>query len=127
MTRRQATRLLLLGGALATAFVLGRRLPKDQTVHYVLGDAAARVLALDARWAEGDGEEWMREASFRYPAGGAPRVVTHEPRLPDGDYTVEVDLRSTAESRTVRRHVTLSGGATSIDLSGGLSGEASAR
>ncbi len=64
--------------------------PRSQTVHYVLGDGAPHVVELDARWARGDAP--MREASFRYAPGEAPRVVTHEPRLADGDYTVEIEV-----------------------------------
>ena len=63
------------------------------------------------------GEDWTREASFRYAPGQAPRIVTHEPRLPDGDYTVEIDIAASNERATLRRRVTLGGGSTSIDLS----------
>ena len=61
-----------------------------------------------------------REATFRYAQGQAPRVVTHLPRLPDGDYTVEIDLVSDSERSTVTRRVTLAGGSTSIDLAGAV-------
>jgi hypothetical protein len=117
MDRRRILRFVLLGAALAVALLLGRRWPKEQTVHYVLGDAAGRVQQVDARWSEGAGaEDWLREASFRYAPGKAPRVVTHEPRLPDGDYTVEIDIQGASERSTVRRRVTLAGGPLSIDL-----------
>jgi hypothetical protein len=46
--------------------------------------------------------------------------VTHVPRLADGDYLVDIDLASGEARATVSRHVTLSGGATSIDLSGSV-------
>ena len=117
MDRKRLLRLLLLGAALVVAMLLARHWPKEQTVHYVLGDAAGRVQEVDARWAQGAGaEDWMREASFRYAPGKAPRVVTHEPRLPDGDYTVEIDIQGASERNTVRRRVTLAGGPLSIDL-----------
>jgi hypothetical protein len=58
----------------------------------------------------------MREASFRYASGTAPRVVTHEPRLPDGDYTVEIEVVEDSAHSLLRRRVTLAGGVTSIDL-----------
>lgn len=112
--------------------------PKQQIVNYVLGDAAPRVDEIDARWAPGttsaggvgaaspsrvaEGDDWAREVVFRYVPGTAPRVVAHEPRLADGDYTVEVEIVASGESpargreRTVvRRHVTLGGGVTSIE------------
>ncbi len=99
--------------------------PKEQTVHYVLGDTSANVEELDARWArERDAsgnfrgeDEWSREVTFRYAMGNAPRVVTHTPRLPNGDYMVEIELAGDRRERTIlRRRVTLVGGVTQIDL-----------
>ncbi len=116
MDRRRLLRMLLLGAGLLVALVIARQWPKEQTVHYVLGGAAARVEEVDARWAPGGGEDWTREASFRYAPGQAPRVVTHEPRLPDGDYTVEIEIGAATARNVVRRRVTLGGGATSIEL-----------
>jgi hypothetical protein len=124
MDRKRLFRLLslvALAGGLAAALPLAQRWPRVQTVHYVLGDAAPRVQELDARWSErasgGSGDDVNREATFRYAPGQAPRVVTHLPRLSDGDYTVEIDLVSSSDRSTVRRQVTLAGGSTSIDLS----------
>ena len=123
MDKKRIVRMLVLAVVLMVALVFARQWPKDQTVHYVLGDAATRVEEVDARWAsatEGATDDWTREASFRYAPGKAPRVVTHEPRLPDGDYTVEIEivaLNDATEARArVRKHVTLTGGATSIQL-----------
>ena len=133
MLSTRAARWLLLAGGLGAAMLLGRtRWPKEQTVHYVLGDAAPRVQEVDARWAyatdttdaahstqaagDGAGDDSTREATFRYTPGQAPRVVTHEPRLPDGDYTVEIDIVGQSDRNTVRRRVRLAGGSTSIDL-----------
>src|SRR5215471_10282117 len=119
MDRKRLLRLLLLGAALVVAMILARNWPKVQTVHYVLGEGAPRVEEVDARWAEGaSSEDWTREATFRYAPGQAPRIVTHEPRLPDGDYTVEIEIASASAARNVvRRRVTLTGGgSTSIDL-----------
>jgi hypothetical protein len=124
----RALSLVALAGGLAAALPLAQRWPKEQTVHYVLGDAARRVLELDARWSEGaagGGDDVNREATFRYAQGQAPRVVTHLPRLPDGDYTVEIDLLAVSagagsERSTITRRITLAGGATSIDLVGAV-------
>jgi hypothetical protein len=120
---KRALRMLVLAGVLMLALYFARQWPKDQTVHYVLGDAATRVEEVDARWAPGiaASEDWTREASFRYAPGKAPRIVTHEPRLPDGDYTVEIEivaanLAHEKDSVVVRKHVVLGGGATSIQL-----------
>ena len=118
MDRKRLLRLLLLAAGLVVAMMLARHWPKDQTVHYVLGDGATRVAEVDARWAQGRAsEDWTREATFRYAPGQAPRIVTHEPKLPDGDYTVEIEIASASARNVVRRNVTLSGnGSTSIDL-----------
>jgi hypothetical protein len=119
MDRKRILRLLLLGAGLFIAMLLARHWPKEQTVHYVLGDGASRVEEVEARWAEGrSSEDWTREATFRYAPGQAPRIVTQEPRLPDGDYTVEIEIAAADAARNVvRRNVTLTGGgSTSIDL-----------
>jgi len=136
MTRGRVARLVFLAGALAVALVLGRKWPKDQTVHYVLGAGAAHVEQIDAAWAAdtrevrsagggtaggsertSDSEEPILDVSYRYPVGEAPRVITHEPRLPDGDYTVKIEIVGDRGRAVVLRHVTLNGaGALSIDL-----------
>jgi hypothetical protein len=117
---RRVPMMFLPLGALAVAMVLGRRWPKDQTVHYVLGDAAGRVEELDASWYSGEeydqSQESLRDVSLRYVLGRAPRVVTHEARLADGDYTVKIEIVAVSGRTVVERHVRLAGGATSIDL-----------
>ena len=115
--RKRLARLLFVAAALAVVLVLGRQWPKEQTVHYVLGSAAPRVEEVDARWSQGvASEDWMREATFRFDPGKAPRVVTHEPKLPDGVYTVEIEIKGDAGPAIVRKQVTLAGGSTSIEL-----------
>ncbi len=115
---------LLVAAALAVATVLGKHWPRDQTVHYVLGSAAERVEEIDASWIAGDkddeSQESLRDVSFRYAPGHAPRVVTHEPRLPDGDYTVKIEIVAESRRNVVQRHVRLGGGPTSIDLADAL-------
>lgn len=122
-TRRRAGFLVVGAAALGVYFILAPRWPKDQVVHIVLGDAAPRIQEVRVRYASdaqsraGQAEDWTREASFRYALNSAPRVITHEPRLPDGDYVVEIDLVSPSTPVTVRRHVALQGGTSSIDVS----------
>jgi hypothetical protein len=119
MSRKRLAGLAVLAAALAVGVTVRQRWPHDQVVQYVLGDDASLVHRVDARWAEADkGDDWTREASFRYAGGKAPRIVTHEPRLPDGDYTVEIELAEDSGHRFVRRRVTLAGGVTSIDVAG---------
>jgi hypothetical protein len=124
MDPKRFARPSLLVAALAVALLLGKRWPKDQTIHYVLGDAATRVEEVDAHWAEGDKpglEDWARSATFRYAPGHAPRVQTHEPRLPDGDYTVQIEILASQEKSVVTKHVRLAGGVTSIELAPSVS------
>jgi hypothetical protein len=64
--------------------------------------------------------EWAREVTFEYAKGTAPRVVTHEARLADGDYLVEIDVARGGEHTVVERKVRL-GGTTSIELQSALS------
>jgi hypothetical protein len=90
----------------------------------MLGDAASRIRELDAYWGPAsvsrasatDGEDWTRKVSFRYAPGTAPRVVTHQPHVADGDYTVEISIVADTDRMTIRRRVRLAGGVTSIDL-----------
>ncbi len=121
MDRPRAARFFALAAGLAAVVAMPsamKRWPKAQTVHYVFGDAASKVEELDARWAEGEkADEVVREVDFRYPRGQAPRIASHEPRLSDGDYSVEIDLVAGGEHARALRHVTLGGGVTSIDLS----------
>jgi hypothetical protein len=117
---QRVSMMVLLSGALAVALVLGKHHPRDQTVHYVLGDAAGRVEEIDASWFErgehDESQESLRDVSFRYVLGRAPRVVTHEARLADGDYTVKIEIVAVSGRTVVERHVRLAGEATSIDL-----------
>jgi hypothetical protein len=117
---QRVSTMILLAGALAVALALGKHRPKEQTVHYVLGDSAGRVEEIDASWFErgedDESQESLRDVSFRYVLGRAPRVVTHEARLADGDYTVKIEIVAVSGRTVVERHVRLSGEATSIDV-----------
>ncbi len=125
MNLRRLAPLALFVPALAAGATLGPRWPQDQTVRYELGDAASRVEEIDARWAprgrsggpspDADGD-WSREATFRYAPGRAPRIVSHTPRLANGEYSVEIALRAAGATQVLRRQVTLAGGTTTIDL-----------
>ncbi len=119
MDRAGARRLLpvvLVAGGLVAWQGLARRWPTEQTVHYVLGDAAPRVAEVEARWADVDGTP-LHAVTFRYVPGMAPRVLTHQLRLANGDYDVEVEIHAKQLRAAARRRVSLGGGATSIDVS----------
>lgn len=120
--RVAATRLILLAVGLTVAALLANgqiALPREQTIHYVLGDEARRqgVEELQARWTPpGKGEDWTRAATFRYAPGQAPSVIAHGPRLPNGDYDVHIEIVANDRTSVVDQRVQLSGGTTSIDL-----------
>lgn len=116
--RKRLTQLVLVIAAFGVFYVLSRHWPKDQVVHFALGDAAPRVDELRIGYGEGNHPtEWTRSAELRYAKGRAPRIATHEPRLPDGNYTVEVEIDAAGQSATVTRHVHLeANGSTTIDL-----------
>jgi hypothetical protein len=122
--RRQVALFLFLLAATAIYLMLAPKMPHDQVLRFVLGDAAPRLIELDVRYAEAEAakstenaEDWTREATFRFAEGSAPRIVTHEPRLANGDYVVEIETQTASQRGTLRRRVTLQGGTTSIDLS----------
>jgi len=98
---------------LGVAFALSRQWPREHTVRIVLGDAAKAVEEVRLRYGDpahasgrGGDDDWQREVIFHYAIGRAPRVVSHEPRLPDGDYDLELEIgmRAGQERRTVTSH-----------------------
>jgi hypothetical protein len=114
--RRRLAPLALVAAAAAAYLVLGPKVPKDQTVHVVLGDASPRVTEVDVRYAPAGEQDFAREASFRYAEGAAPRIVTHSPRLADGEYAVEIELHTQKGHANVARRVKLEGDPVSIDV-----------
>lgn len=115
----------LLAGIGAVAF-LKMRGPHEQHVRFMLGDAAGDVTGLEIQYVDADGDV-AREARLAYPAGQAPRVVPHEPELPDGAYKVKVDVSTRERRVSVERSVTLSGGSTQIELAAALAPHESVR
>jgi hypothetical protein len=120
--RRRITRFVFLVFGLLVALYLGTQGPKEQHVRLVLGAAAPDITALDLRYLTQDGDI-AREVHFVYPKGLAPRVVAHEPRLPDGDYRLQIDVDARDGRREVQRQVTLGGGSTQVDVSSALARE----
>jgi len=120
---RRSTLLVLAAIAAAVVFLIGPAWPKDQSIHVVLGDSAGIVDGVRLRYARADGsddpvrDEPLREVALRYAPGQAPRIVSHEARLPDGDYRVELDVEGGGRVSTIARRIHLGGGSTSIDVS----------
>jgi hypothetical protein len=127
-TRRRLFPLGIAAVGVAVYFFLAPRAPVDQGIRIVLGEAAPRVTEVDVRYvATGANPDVAREVTFRYAPGAAPRIVSHEPRLANGDYVVQMEFDlSTASPQvaqghvTVDRPVTLLGGTTSLDVSRAL-------
>jgi hypothetical protein len=119
--RKRILGLLIVAMAVVAVYTyLGPKLPKDQIVHLVLGSAAPLATEVVVRYRPEGETEWAREVTFEYAQGAAPRIVTHEARLPDGDYFVEIDVARGSAHTVVERKVKL-GGTTSIELESALS------
>ena len=113
--RSRYAALAFLGIGIGVTVFLAKRGPHEQHVRFMLGDSAAKVTGLDVQYVDKDGDV-AREARLSYAEGQAPRVVPHEPELPDGPYKVKVDVTTRERRVSVERSVTLSGGSTQINL-----------
>lgn len=106
----------LLVVALASLVVaVAGRAPRAQSIRLVLGDRAAETRAILVRYLDGDGE-LEREADLRFGRAGAPRVVSLEPTLADGPYTLQIEVEREEGRTVVERRVTLSGGTLQVPL-----------
>jgi hypothetical protein len=116
-SRRRLLKFGLLAAGLAAFAYLGGKSPRDQHVTLVLGPASDRVIGLEIQYV-GEGGELARDARMAWDPGPAPRVVSHEPHLPNGDYVLRIDVDTREGRRSTERRVTLGGGTTQIDLAG---------
>jgi hypothetical protein len=116
--RRRIGSIVFLVLGLGVAFYLGQTGPQEQHIHVILGSAAPDVTAVQLQYAAMNGDI-ANETRFAYEPGQAPRVVSHDPKLPRGDYDLKVDIgaRGIDGGRSVQRRVTLQGGSTQLDLS----------
>jgi hypothetical protein len=108
-----------LGIGIAVTAYLAKRGPHEQHVRFMLGDAASEVTGLEVQYLDADGDV-ARETRLSWPSGAAPRVVPHEPELPDGAYKIKVDIGTRERRVSVERSVTLTGGSAQVDLSAAL-------
>ena len=115
---RYAKLAFLAIGILVTTY-LAKRGPHEQHVRFMLGESALEVTGLEVQYVDADGDV-AREARLAFDQGKAPRVVPHEPELPDGAYKIKADLLTRERRVSVERSVTLSGGSTQVDLSAAL-------
>lgn len=112
-------RLAFVAAGVGVVAFLKTRGPHEQHVRFMLGDASNEVTGLEVQYVDADGEV-AREARLGYAEGKAPRVVPHDPELPDGTYKIKVDLVTRERRVSVERSVTLSGGSTQVDLAAAL-------
>jgi hypothetical protein len=124
-SRKGALKFVLLAAGLLVAAYFGAKSPRDQHVTLVLGPAADRVTGLEIQYIAADGD-LARAARMTFEPGAAPRVVSHEPKLADGDYGLRIDLDTREGRRSTERRVTLGGGTTQVDLAGVITAPAPA-
>ena len=117
--RRSLLKFGVLAVGLLIAGYFSHKAPRDQHVKLVLGDRAGDVLGLEIQYI-GESGDLARDARMAFEPGGAPRVVSHEPHLADGDYGLRIDLDTREGRRSTERRVTLGGGSTQVDLAGVL-------
>jgi hypothetical protein len=118
--RSRLAKLSFLVFGLGVALYLGGTGPREQHVRIVLGDGARDVTGIELQYV-GEGGDVVRDARMTYGAeGGAPRVVSHEPKLPDGTYRLLVDVHQSKRRVSLERSVTLGGGSSQVDLSAAL-------
>lgn len=110
--------MVLAGGALLAAYITSKS-PRDQHLRLVLGPGAEQVTQVEIQYVAADGDV-ARDARMTFEPGRAPRIVSHEPQLADGDYRLRIELDTREGRRLVERRVTLGGGTTQVDLAGTL-------
>jgi len=120
--KRQISRLLFLVFGLLVAVYLGTLKPQEQHVRVVLGAAAPEVIGVELQYIGEDGEI-ARQTRFTYPPGAAPRIVAHEPELPNGEYRLQIEVDTRDGRRGTQSQVTLGGGSTQVDVSSALTRE----
>jgi hypothetical protein len=83
---------------------LSPKAPHDQDVEILLGDRAANIDDVTVRYAP------EHQVTFHYAHGSAPRAVRHAPRLPDGDYAIDIETSGSNGVEQVHRNVRLEEG-----------------
>jgi hypothetical protein len=100
--------LLLLAVGFGVWSWIAPKAPHDQSVDVVLGDRAADVEDLTVRYMQD--REPARQVAFHWSHGSAPKIVHHAPRLPDGEYGVDIELGGASGISSVHRSVKLEEG-----------------
>lgn len=104
---RRASVLILVTGGIAVWVMLKPHIPHDHPVAYRFDPDPATVTALEASWTRADSPEPIAGARYEWRAGEAPREVHATVRGPDGEYDVEVTVRSGGAQERSSSHVAL--------------------
>jgi hypothetical protein len=119
--RRKLLPFFVLGAGALIAAYLSSKSPRDQHLRLILGPQADQVTGVGIQYVAEDGD-LARDARMTFAAGQAPRIVSHEPQLADGDYRLRIDLDTREGRRSIERRVTLGGGTTQVDVTSVVSG-----
>ncbi len=124
--RKKGALLILAVGFALVLTTLGPDLPKDQPLNFRLPAAhSGGPLRLQVSFTRVGAARALQ--GFTLELDGSTRSVRHQPRLPDGDYLVTIELTSTHSSgreppakmeTTEVRRVTLAGQETTILIEG---------
>jgi hypothetical protein len=116
ISRRRIGSLAFLAVGLGIAWYLGQNGPQEQHVHVILNERAPLVTGVSLQYVAANGDV-ANETSFHYSPGQAPRIVSHDPKIPSGDYKLKVDVDLPDSRKSVEKQVTLKGGSAQVDLS----------
>ena len=116
ITKRRIGSLVFLAVGLGIAWYLGQNGPQEQHVHVILNERAPLVTGVSLQYTAANGDV-ANETSFHYSPGQAPRIVSHDPKIPSGDYKLKVDVDLPDSRKTVEKQVTLKGGSAQVDVS----------
>ena len=89
--RHRIARGVLILGVVALLLYLGPRWPREQTLLFRLGPSGAAVTRLEASWVKEGNAELAGGMTLDFP-DAAPDTVRHTVSLPNGEYTVTVEL-----------------------------------
>jgi hypothetical protein len=126
VTRRVATRAVLLLFAVVLVGQVGRSLPQDQTLIFPVGSAFPYATRFAASWKQAGDREAQGGVTLSFNEA-PPLQIRQHAKLRDGDYIVTIDIvegPANAEitragaglQTTIERRVNLLGGETLIVL-----------
>ena len=118
--RTWLARGVLLLGLIALAAWLVPRWPREQQLVFRLGSSHESITRLEASWVRQGDEEIKGGITLNFP-DPPPETVRHTLSLPNGEYTVTVELtrKGSGDTRTKTtwaRRVTLGGKETVLPL-----------